>query len=403
MARIRQIPVERPKASYKALRVLGDGFGKIAARRRNRADNGNRSFPAAQRIDASRPLVKTCKACRKIGGKAFFGRHLFHATGKLAERFRPAACRICHDRDCHTHIAVIFGKRDARIQRHFTRGDGHIRRIRDEDRAFHDGASRPRIDDFGEFGENVGHFVSALSAADVDDEIGIAPLCNGVLRHRFARTETAGNRRSSALRQRKKHVDNAEPRNEGLGYRKLFGIGTRSAHRPILRKFYLFVQFRRRNDIVDGTIAASFKCFKHAPADIGRHHNRMQNGRRFPHRPERGSRRYRRTLPDRFSVGSFSGIEVPGLFRVERFGALTRKQKRSPVFVHRFERALDTVVNRTDKSRPEPERQRASVAYDLFTDVHAGVVFVNLNGCFAFILPDDFADKLFFADIDDIV
>ena len=224
-----------------------------------------------------------------------------------------------------------------------------------------------------------------------------------MLRHRFARTEAAGDSSRTALRQREKHVDNAEPRNEGLGYRKLIGIGTRSANRPILRKFYLFVQFRRRNDIVDGTIAASFKCFKHAPADIGRHHNRMQNGRRFPHRPERGSRRDRRALPDRFSVGSFSGIEVPGLFRVERFGALTRKQKRSPVFVHRFERALDAVVNRADKSRPEPERQRASVAYDLFADVHAGVVFVNLNGCFACILPDDFADKLFFADIDDIV
>ena len=65
---------ERPERTDDGLRMPRCGFGKVASRRRDRADHRDRTFFAAQRTVVAGPLVKRRQPRTKIRGVTFFGR-----------------------------------------------------------------------------------------------------------------------------------------------------------------------------------------------------------------------------------------------------------------------------------------------------------------------------------------
>ena len=133
------------------------------------------------------------------------------------------------------HVAVIFREGDAGVNRRLTGGDRHVRGVGDEGGAVGHGTAGFRIDQAGEFLEHLGHLVAALAAADIDDDVGVAPFGELVLGHGLAGAETAGNRRRTALCQGKHGVQNPLPRDQRLGGRKTLGDGTGYADGPFLR------------------------------------------------------------------------------------------------------------------------------------------------------------------------
>ncbi len=57
--------------------------------------------------------------------------------------------------------------------------------------------------------EHLGHFVAALAAADVDDDVHVGELGDRLLQQRLAGAEAAGKDGTAAARQREQEVDAA--------------------------------------------------------------------------------------------------------------------------------------------------------------------------------------------------
>ena len=398
MARVRQFPVERPETADKALRMLRYRLGKVAARRRDRTDYGNRTFLTAKRGDAPRPLVEFSKPRRKIRGESFLGGHLLHSAGKLAQCLRPPRRRVCHYRDVHSHIAVILGKRYSRIKRNLARRDRHIRRVGDENRSFHERASRARVDKGRKFRQNVRHLVSAFAASDVHNQIGVAPLRDRVLRHRLSRSESARNRGSATFGKREENVDDALPRHKRLADRELLRERTGAAQRPIMGKLQLLAEFGRPDNVVNGIFAGTRERLERLSADKRRNHNLVENRRRFLHGSENHARLYRASLGD-----TFLRVKRPLLLLVDRLRTLARNEERAGILVHRLQRPLDSIVNRSDKPGAKPQRQRTTVRYDLLANLHAGIILVDLYRRHSFVLADYLPDDFFVANINHVV
>ena len=81
------------------------------------------------------------------------------------------------------------------------------------------GRPRARVLEVRELLEHLRHLVSALAAADVDDDVRVGPLGQLVLRNGLARSETAGDDGRAALGYREEEVDDALARHERLARR----------------------------------------------------------------------------------------------------------------------------------------------------------------------------------------
>ena len=220
----------------------------------------------------ARALVKFRKAACKIGGIAFVARHLFEPSAHFTQRLCPARGGIRHD--CHViaHIAVIFGDRDARVDRRFARRNGHIRGVRDEHGAFHYGFTRFRIFERRKFVEHVGHLVPAFAAADIHDDLGIRPFRKLMLHDGFPAAEGSGNCRHAALCNREKRIDHALTRHHGEIGRELFAVRSALAYRPFAQHADIFVAFGKiehANRFFDREIA--FRDRKHPALYAVRH------------------------------------------------------------------------------------------------------------------------------------
>ena len=144
---------------------------------------------------------------------------------------RPAAGTVRHYRYVITHITVVFRKGYSRINGGFTGGNRHIRGVGDKDGSVGKGSARLRVDKLAELLQNLRHLVSSLAAADVYDNIRIAPLCKLVLGHGLSCAEAAGYSCRTAFSHGNNGVDYA-PVIKGLvmGRRRFEGLGSLIGH-----------------------------------------------------------------------------------------------------------------------------------------------------------------------------
>ena len=77
-----------------------------------------------------------------------------------------------------------------------------------------------RIDQAGEFLEHLGHLVAALAAADIDDDVGVAPFGELVLGHGLAGAEPSRNRRGAAFGNGEEGIDDPLARDRRAGRRR---------------------------------------------------------------------------------------------------------------------------------------------------------------------------------------
>ena len=234
VARISKRLVQRPEAPYKALGVLRYRLGEIRALRRNRTDYGNAALAAVERFDIACALVELGKSGGQVCGEALLGGHFLKASRNFTQSLCPARGRVRHNSNMVAHVAVVFRKRDTRINRSLARGNGHIGGICDKHRSVGQRSVGFGVDKLGELLKNLSHFVAALAAADVYDNIGVAPFCKLVLGHGFARAEAAGDCSRAALCNGYNGINYALTRDKRSAYRQALCCRARALDRPPL-------------------------------------------------------------------------------------------------------------------------------------------------------------------------
>ena len=115
--------------------------------------------------------------------------HLFQTARHFTQGLGPAGGRVGDNGDVITHVTEIFCDGDAGVNGRFTRRNRHVGGVCNQNRALHQGLSGIGVMQLRELHQNVGHFVAALAAANVDDDVDVRPLCQLVLHDGLARAE----------------------------------------------------------------------------------------------------------------------------------------------------------------------------------------------------------------------
>ena len=238
MPLVRQLRVQTPEHLDDTECSLGNRLGDISSGRGNRSDRGELSLPAvpSQRDDTAGPLVKLCQTGAQISRVSFLSGHLLQTSGHLTQGFRPPGGGVGHQRHGISHITEILCHGYSGINGCLSGSHGHIGGIGNQDGSLHQRFAGAGIFQFRKFIQNIRHFVSTLSAADIHDDIRLGPLGQLMLRDRLSGSERSGNRGNSALGNREESINNPLPGDQRHIRRKLFRIGSAPAHRPLLHQ-----------------------------------------------------------------------------------------------------------------------------------------------------------------------
>ena len=92
------------------------------------------------------------------------------------------------------------------------------------------------VDKLRKFIENICHLISALTAADVNNNISVRPFCKLMLSYGLSASERSGNSGNASLCNRKQTVDYTLTGYKRHIRRKLFPIWSAPADRPFLHE-----------------------------------------------------------------------------------------------------------------------------------------------------------------------
>ena len=153
--------------------------------------------------------------------------------------------------------------------------------VGDEGRPLHQGISRSGVDELSEFLQHLGHLISALAAADIDDDIRVGPLGDGVLGHGFPCSEASGHGGGSPLGDGEHGVQDTLPCDQGLGGRIALQGGAGNPDGPFLAQSQLLGgavgHLQHHQGVLDGVISVGHHL-AHPAAQVGGHHGLVQNG-----------------------------------------------------------------------------------------------------------------------------
>src|SRR5450830_529043 len=112
---------------------------------------------------------------------ALFTGHFFQPSRNLTHGFCPPRRGVCHQSDAVAHVAEVLGYRDPSENRSLTSCDWHVGSVGDEDCTIHKNLAGLRVLELREFLQDVRHLVPTLTATNIDNDVGIRPLCQLML------------------------------------------------------------------------------------------------------------------------------------------------------------------------------------------------------------------------------
>ncbi len=213
-------------------------------------------WPPGQRFHHPGPFDKAGQARAEVGRVAVFAGHLFEGRGNLAQRFGPARQAVGEEEHVEAHVAVILRHGHRGEDRRFAGGDRHVGGVGDNDGALHERPPAARILELGKFIEQAGHLVAAFTAADIDHDVDIGVLGDGLLKDRLAGAEAAGHDGDATLEQGKEKIEAALTGDQRRGRRQLASIGTCVAHRPAVPAVQSLIIFEGRGRLLKLQLAA---------------------------------------------------------------------------------------------------------------------------------------------------
>ena len=395
MTRIGQGLIKRPEAAGKTLRVLGNRFREIGALGRNSADDGDGTVGTIQ-VDAhAGALIEFGKAARQVSRETFLSRHFLKAAGDLTKSLGPAGGGVCHDGHMVPHVAVIFSQRHAGVNGSLTGSHRHVTGVGNQHCAVRHRAARLRVNQFGEFLQNLAHLVAAFAAAHIHNDVGVAPLGELMLRHGFAGAESARDGCRAALGDREKRVNDTLAGDQGQRRLQTLLYGAGCTNRPLLAqgqvmRVAVFIA-QHRNDVMNFVVAVRFHGLHHA-AQGRRHHEAVLNDGRF-----------RTHGIDIAAVQFVARLHAQGdsplAVFVQGRNAAAAGDKGTAFFLNRLQRAFNAVKNIVKDAGAQRHIHGASRAHDRFAGAQARRFLIHLNGRQLTGNADHFADKTFFADV----
>lgn len=135
--------------------------------------DGTFSVWRSQAVDSTGSLVELGQLGSEIGWVTSFSWHFGQSTGDFSKSLSPSGGGISHHGDVLSLISEVFSKGDTSINGGLSGCDWHVGGIGDQTSSLHDGNifSVPLGGKFGEISQHLSHFVSSLSASDVDDDL----------------------------------------------------------------------------------------------------------------------------------------------------------------------------------------------------------------------------------------
>ena len=266
-------------------RRLGYGLVEVTACGRNGSADRNRADVAVFKLYAARALVERGDTAFEVCGERLFAGNLLESARKFAHGLRPAGGGVGENEYVESLLTEIFGERNRRINRRFTRGDRHRRGVADDDRALHERLARLRVDDLGEFLQSFDNLARALAASGGNHDIYLRVARGRLLKNGLARAEGAGNAVCPADGHGEERVDRAHRRLKRFGRREtLDETLDRNFDWPALEHldFNVFpVRVSQRRDVFnDGVVALAGEFFdRERAAKRKRHHNLMTGHR----------------------------------------------------------------------------------------------------------------------------
>eukprot|EP00754_Rhynchopus_humris_P024968 Rhum_TRINITY_DN14924_c11_g1::Rhum_TRINITY_DN14924_c11_g1_i2::g.129085::m.129085 len=404
MLTLRKLLVESPEDLHNAERGRRHRVGEVTTRRRHGSHHGDGSLPRrlAEALHAARTLVEGRETGTQVRRVSTVGRHLRKTTGDLTKGLGPTRRGVRHHRHIETHVTHVLSDRDTRVDGRLPGRHRHVGRVRDQHRAQHDRvllAVLRRLQ-LRELHEHLSHLVSTLTAADVDDGVGVRVLRQRLGDDRLAAPEGSRHGAGSALHGREQRVQHTLARlQRRLGTQlAVGGDGTRLTNGPLLDHGKLplrsvLVQLHLQNVVLVGVLAGRRNLRDlAAEADVagrGREHD--------------GVGRDQVVLTDHavhvavadHGAHLHRGGEGELLLVVQRRHVETlRDEHVSDHARDGLQRTLDTVEDLTEDAGSQLERQGLARTHNLVADRQTGSLLVHLDGGGVLLQTDDLTDQL---------
>ena len=123
-------------------------------------------------------LVELSEGGTQVSGETRIGGHLSETTRDFSEGLSPTRGRVSHHSDVLSLITEVLSEGDTSVDGSLSSGDRHVGGVSDEARALHDiiHLSVNLSLELREVIEDLSHLVTTLTAADVDDAVGVGVL-----------------------------------------------------------------------------------------------------------------------------------------------------------------------------------------------------------------------------------
>ena len=400
MSGVCQIRIQAPENLDDSECCLCDRLGNIAAGRGNCSDNGEGALAsfASERHHTACALIELCQSRTQVSGITFFTGHFLQTAGHLTERLGPAGGGVSHQRDGIAHVPEILGDGDAGVDRSFTCRNRHIGCIRNQDRPLHQGESGLGILQFRELIQNVRHLVAALTAADIDDDIRVRPLCELVLHDGLAGSEGSGNRGDAAFRNREERVNNSLAGHQRHLRRELLAVRAAASDGPALhqcQRLFLSTLRDQCSDLIrHGEITLA--NLRDRSGEQRRDHDLVGDNLRFPHFSEDIAAGHLRAR--------FNGRDkMPDLVAGKGRNFDAALQLVAAGHSHNaVQRSLDSVINAADQAGAELDTHRYARGFHRGAGGKARGFLINLNRSLIIVNLNDFTDQPTLADTDNV-
>jgi hypothetical protein len=242
--------------------------------------------------------------------------------------------------------------------------------------------------------KDVRHLVAALSAADVDDDVGIAVFRQGLLEHGLARSETSRHGDRSTFRDRKEEIENPLSGEEGP-VRLDSGRGRpRSANGPPLHHRDRITRVEIDDCIGDGHVPRAYR--PHLPRPARRDQDAQDERSALGDRPENVARLHAIARGARWRKEKTSVAIQRGCARtcVNEWACLLGEPAKRP---------SDAIDDAAEQARTKLDGQRQSFPDDWLADAHAGRLFEHLERGRLSSDPQYFAEQTPVADANQLV
>jgi hypothetical protein len=208
---LRQLLVQAPENLHDSQGGRGNGVREVTTGGRHGTNDGDRALTigGAEASNSTSALVELGELGTKVSWETSVCGHLSETTGDFSEGLGPAGSGVSHHSDVEAHISEIFGEGNTRVNRGLTSGDGHVRSVSDKASTLHDIVFLT-VDEgleLREFIEHLSHLIAALTAADVDDAIGVGVFGKGLGNASLTATEGAWNSASTTLHGGEKSIE----------------------------------------------------------------------------------------------------------------------------------------------------------------------------------------------------